>query len=128
MDPEQRLLVILEYLAVEVQILFLGALVGVLGPQRLCLIDQFGTLSDLQLFGFFCCLGSFSVFTFCRFLLLRLDLFQDFIIGKLFLFLDDLGLLGVRLGQIDLGRHEGTILLHDLTSLVLITELQTIFI
>ena len=56
MDPEQRLLVILEYLAVEVQILFLGALVGMLGPQRLCLVDQFGTLSDLQLLGFFCCL------------------------------------------------------------------------
>ena len=128
MDPEQRLLVILKYLAVEVQILFLRALIGMLGPQRLCLVDQFRTLSDLQLLRLFCSLGSFSVFTFCRFLLLRLDLFQDFIIRKLFLFLDDLGLLGVRLGQIDLGRHEGTILLHDLTSLVLITELQTIFI
>ena len=127
MDPEQRLLVILEYLAVEVQILFLGTLVGMLGPQRLCLVDQFGTLSDLQLLGFFCCLG-FCILALCFFLLLRLDLFEDFIIGKLFLFLDDLGLLGVRLGQIDLRRHEGTILLHYLTSLILITELQAILI
>ena len=127
MDPEQRLLVILEYLAVEVQILFLGALVGVLGPQRLCLVDQFGTLSDLQLFGLFFCL-SFYILALCFFLLLRLDLFDDFIIGKLFLFLDDLSLLGVRLGQINLRRHEGTILLHYLTGFVLITELQAVFI
>ena len=59
------------------QILFLGALVGMLGPQRLCLVDQLRTLSDLQLLRLFCSLSSFSVFTFCRFLLLRLDLFQE---------------------------------------------------
>ncbi len=34
MNPEQRFLVIMEYLAVEALILFLGALVGVLVPER----------------------------------------------------------------------------------------------
>ena len=47
MNPEQRLLIILEHLAVKFQILFPGAFVGMLRPERLCLVEQFGTLLNL---------------------------------------------------------------------------------
>ena len=49
MNPEQRLLVIMEYLAVKFQILLFGTVVGVFRPQRRGLVEQLGTLLNLQL-------------------------------------------------------------------------------
>ena len=44
MDPEQRLFVILEYLTVKFQILFLRTLVRMLRPERMGLVEQLRTL------------------------------------------------------------------------------------
>ena len=47
MDPEQGLLIIVEYLAVECQVILLRTFVGMLCPKRIGIIHQFGTLGDL---------------------------------------------------------------------------------
>ena len=47
MDPEQRLLVILKYLAVKFQVFFLGAVIGMLGPKRRGLIQELRTSDNL---------------------------------------------------------------------------------
>ena len=49
MYPEQRLLVIHEYLAVEVKILLLRAVIGMLSPERMCIIKGNRALNYLKL-------------------------------------------------------------------------------
>ena len=47
MDPEKRLLVILEYLAIELKILFLGTIRRSFCPKRIGIVDKLGALPDL---------------------------------------------------------------------------------
>ena len=47
MDPEQWLLVIHKYLAVKCLVFFLSAVVRVLGPKRLRIIERNRSLNDL---------------------------------------------------------------------------------
>ena len=121
MDPEQGFLVIVEYLSVKLLIILLGTVIGMLYPQRSSFIHQFRTFLNL-------------VFLLLRLLillalfLLGQNLLDDFIVLQLFAFLHDLGFLGICLGQENLYRHEGAILLYHFPCLVLITELQTILI
>ena len=145
MDPEQGLLIVMEHLAVELQVLLLGAVVGMLRPQRRSLVQKLRALFDLQLDGLFfrlfllflCLAIGFRLpglllflFLFLLFLLLLLGLdhLQDFIVLTLLVLLDDLGLLGVRLGQVDLRRHEGAVFLQHLPGLVLVAELQAVLV
>ena len=57
-----------------------------------------------------------------------MDFLDDNIVLQLLLRLDDLGFLGICLGQINFGGHEGAVFLNDLSRLVLVAEFQTIFI
>ena len=109
----------MEYLTVELQVLIPGTLVGILRPERGGLIDQFGTLLNLELL-----LACNSTV----FLHGRMNLFYHFIGVKLLVCLDDLGLLGIFLGYINLGRHERTILCNDFLRLVFVAELKTFLV
>ena len=139
----------MEYFPVELQVLFPGTVIGMFCPQGSRLIEQFRTLLDLQLCGLrFLLLGlalctffpflvfgsiprgicSFPGILCLLFLLLRLDDLQHHIILPFLILLDDLGLCGIRLGQVDLCGHERTVLLDHFPGLVLVAELQTVFI
>ena len=105
-DPEQGLLVILEDLSVEFLVLFVGAVFGILAPEGMDLVHQGRALADLQLL--------FLLFRLLfAFLLFGLDHF-DYDIFRLSLrLLNRLGHGSIQLGQINLNRHEGTVLLDD---------------
>ena len=132
MNPEQGLLVILEHLAVKLQVFFSGTVVRMLGPERRGLIQKLRTLLYLEfyrlrlLFAVGCILSLGSVSA-C-FFLLRLNLLQNDITFLQFIGPDDLSLFCVRLREINLCGHKGTILLDHFTSLILVTELQTILV
>ena len=106
MDPEQRLLVILEYLAVKLEILFLGALGRIPCPEGIGLVDEFGTLLDLKALLALYLLGS-VFFLFYR----GMDLFDYDIIVSLVLKVDGLGGIVILLGEVNLGGHEAAVLL-----------------
>ena len=114
MDPEQRLFVILEYLTVKFQILFLRTLVRMLRPERMGLVEQLRTLLDLELL--------------LVLFLLLLDLLHYLIRIQLLVGRDRLCVRSICLGQIDLCRHKGTVFLDNLSGLILIAELQAVFI
>ena len=114
MDPEQGLLIILEYLSVKFQILFLCTLTGILHPERIGIIQKLRSLYDLKLL-----LIAF---------LLRLDLLYNHIVRALLICLYGFCLLGICLGKVYFGRHEGTVFLNNLSCLVFIAEFQYIFI
>ena len=114
MNPEQRFFVILEYFTVEFQILFLRTVIRMLCPKRNRLIKKFRPPYDFQFL--------------LVFLFLLRNLLHHRIGIQLFFCLYNLGFLCILLLQINLGRHEGTIFLNDFPCLVLIAELQTIFI
>ena len=141
----------MEYLAVELQILLLGAVVGMFCPQRRGLVQELRALLNLQLDGFrlflffvlfflvrfLRCVRLFRGILFFLFLLfllrlivlfLRLDHLQDFIVLALLVLPDNLGLCGVGLGQVNLRGHEGAVLLQHLPGLVLVAELQAVLV
>ena len=141
----------MEYLAVELQILLLGAVVGMFCPQRRGLVQELRALLNLQLDGFrlflffvlfflvrfLRCVRLFRGILFFLFLLfllrlivlfLRLDHLQDFIVLALLVLPDDLGLCGVGLGEIDFRGHERAVLLQHLPGLVLVAELQAVLV
>ena len=123
MDPEQRLLIILKYLAVKLEILFLGAFGRIPCPKGIRLVDKLGTLFDLKTLLALYLLGS-VLFLFYR----GMDLFDYDIIVSLILEVDGLGSIVIFLGKVDLGRHEAAVLLENLPCLVLIAELKAVLV
>ena len=121
MDPEQRLLIVAEYLMIEVDILFLRALGWCLTPERMRIVQKLRTLLDLQLRR---CLRLLAIGILLD--LLR-DLLYDDITVLLLIRLDGFGFLR-ELRDIDLDRHEGAVLLDDLTHLPLVIVLETVIV
>ena len=120
MDPEQGLLVIVEDLAVKLFVLLVRAVLGGLGPERICVVAQNRTAADLQALLFGLCILVLVLF------LCGLDDLDDDILGSALRLVDGLCHLGVMLGQIDLDRHEGAILLNDFLCAVIVRELQAV--
>ena len=132
MDPEQRLLIVMEYLPVKFNIIVLLAFAGILRPQRMDVVHEDGTLLNFQadrlglllfLFAFLSILLFFLLF-----LLLRLNGLQHHVRIQLLILVDGLGLRRVLSGQPDLYRHEGAVFLNDLFRLILVAELQAVLI
>ena len=127
MNPEKRLLVVLKYLAVELLILLLCAVIRMLCPKRCCIIYRNRSLYNLKLLRSRNCLNCLL----CSILLLNLlslsflnDCLHNLICVKKLILVDCLVLLTcVRILNIYLNRHEGTILLYNFLCTVLIGEL-----
>ena len=132
MNPEQRLLVIQKYLAIEFQIFFICTVIWMLGPEWMRITDGNRTLLDLRLFlcrryfyDFF--LTVLVLFFFC--LGVFMNIFHYFVRIQYFFFQNCLVLwFCICIGQENLGRHEGAILLQHLTCTIFIGKLQTFFI
>ena len=77
MNPEKRLLVIAEYLSVELFVLLVCAILGSLAPKRMCVIEKLWTSLDLELLLLLFSLA-FGVLIILS-LLLRLDNFDDYV-------------------------------------------------
>ena len=130
MNPEQRLLVVLEHLSVKFLILLLGTVIGVLHPKRRGIADGNRTLVNLCLIlggaDFHRLLGAVLVF-----LLLGLGLLGEFLYHHVIipdiLRIDGLKLLlRIGLGQENLHRHKGAILVQHFPHPVFIGKLQAI--
>ncbi len=121
MDPEQRLLVVVEYLVVELDVLVLCALGRFLAPKRMDLIHELRPLLDLQL----CLLGVLLAVGILGGLLR--DLLQHHIAVLLLICHDGLTVLR-QLGKINLHRHERTVLIDDGANFPLIVVLQAVII
>ena len=117
MDPEQGLLVIPEYVPVELFILLFRALVRVFAPERVGVVEEDRAPADLELL-------------LCRllvvFLLLGLDDLDDDIVRSSLRLRDGLRSAGILLREIDLSGHEGAVLLNDFLSFVIVCELGTV--
>ena len=131
-NPEQRLLVVVEYLAVELLILLLGALAGCLVPEGIDIVQCHRTLQDLigflrrlHLHGFLCAVFLFLLLGLCR---LYHGLDEGILLGQLILL--DLLILGLGLGilKIDGQRHESAVFLDDLSGPVFIAEFGAVLI
>ena len=120
MNPKQRLLVVIEDLAVKLLVLVVGAVLRGLRPQRIGIVDQLRALFDLEFLLLRLLVLSALI------LLLRLDRLQHDIVRAALRLADRLGLLRVLHGQVDLGRHEAAVLLQDLLRAVIIGELHTV--
>ena len=98
MDPEQRLLIIHKYLAVECDILVFCTLARVLCPQRMDIADRDRTFHDLD---FLLRLALFSLF------LLFFDVLNHFVcIKQVFLIYRLILRLCICFGKEDLYRHK----------------------
>ena len=108
MDPEQRLLVIVECLSVEFKILILSTVIRSLGPKRMYIIKKLWTTTDLELLFFR--LLVFFLLVFFLLVIRRLSLFLDFfnyyVTVKLLRFLNNLCSIFFCLGKVDFVRHE----------------------
>ena len=130
-DPEQRLLVVQEDLAVEFLVLLFRALVRMLRPERVNVVHHLRALHDLVLLPspgrHHRLLG--AVFLFLLLGLRRLhDRLHDGVVLQLVL-LDLLRLvLQSSFSKIDRDRHEGAVLVQDLSRPVLIGEFGAVVI
>ena len=136
MDPEQRLFVVHEYLAVEVDIFFFGTLARILAPQRMDIIDGHRTFYDLYFFLWL------SLFGFLPAVIGRGAPGGIVVIGRRFLdvldhcirieqvFLVDrlIFRFSICLGQENLYRHEGAVFLQDLSCTVFICKGKAVFV
>ena len=132
MDPEQRLTVIIEHLAVEGLVFFIRAVVGMLAPERLCVRDADRTFVDLDAVSGRSDLNSLLLTVFI-FLLFCLRIFMDtfdnhirilqFALIDRLIFLRRIGLL-----QEDLDRHEAAVALQNLTHPVFVGKLKAVLI
>ena len=114
MNPEQRLLIILEYLAVKFQIFFFRAFIRMLCPKRSRLVQEFRPLCNFQ----------FLLILFLFFL----DLFYDGIRIQLFFCLDNLRFCRICFGQINFRRHKGTVFFYNLPCLIFVAEFQAVLV
>ena len=130
MNPEQRLLVIQEYMAVKFLVLLICALTGLLCPQWMRITDGYRPLLNLYLIFLRAGLDLFGLALIILLLLVLrvlMDMLNDNIGILEILFIDDLCLrLFCLVLEIDFYRHEGAVFLQSLTHLVLIGEFQTI--
>ena len=125
MDPEQRLLVIVENLAVKGLVLLVRAVLGGLCPERMRVIAEDRTAAYLQtlLLGL---LSLFSLFLVGLRLFGGLDHLDDYVIGPALRLIDDIGHLGIMLGEINLDRHERAVLLDDFLGTVVVGKLHAV--
>ena len=132
MNPEQRLLVIQEYVAVEFLVLLVGALAGLPGPQRMNIADGNRTFLDFYLVpggrNLNLLLFSLVVFLFLVFGV-GVDMLNDFVVFPQIGFRNNLRFRGGSLfGQEDLYRHKGTVFFQRLAYLVLVCVLQAVLV
>ena len=116
MDPEERLLVVVKDVSVEVLILFLRALARHLRPERMRIVDRLGNRLFLRC-------GSFLSLLRCLFRSLLVPLDPSLLALLLALLRSSAHIL-----KIDRGRHKGAVFLQDLTDAELIAELETVVI
>ena len=116
-DPEQGLLVIPEDVSVELLVLLLGALAGILAPERMCVVEKDRAPADLELL----LLRLLAVL-----FLLGLDDLDHYVIGSSLGFFDRLGCTGILLGEIDLCGHEGAVLLDHFLSLIVVGKFDAV--
>ena len=128
MDPEQGLLVIHEDLSVKSNVLIFRTLARVLCPKRMDIIDRNRTFQDLDLFLRFLFLA-FSLFVVCIIFRSFLDmLYYRICIQKIFLIDGLIFRLCIRLGEVDLHRHEGAVFFQDFPCPVLIRKLKAVLV
>ena len=110
MDPEERLLVIVEHLAVEISVLVILALSRASCPQRISVVDRSNFRGFLRLGSFLallrCFLSRLLIPLYAALLGFFLTLFRAF----------------ARILKINRNRHEGTIFLKHFTDLIFIAE------
>ena len=94
-------------------------------PKRMCIIHQFRTFPDTELFDLFCL---FRLAVLCRCLYFIFKFFYNLIAVQLFFRFDDLYFCFFCLADINFCWHKGTIFLYDFFCLVFITEFQTVLI
>ena len=132
MNPEQRLFIVIKYLAVEVFVFLFAAFVWMPGPKRIGIIDGNRTSYDFGFFRcrkdflyFFCTIFVFDFFGLCFFY----DGFDNDIFFRNFILIYGvIDRFGIRIFQIDFDRHERTVFLHNFTGPVFIGKFQTVFI
>ena len=121
MDPEQRFLIVMEYLVIEVDIIFLLALTWTFCPEWMNVVYKFRTLLNFNLgrdFGLLTILICFCLFR---------NFLQDNICIQLITGIDSFCILW-KLGKIDLDRHEGCVLINDLTYFPFVVIFQAVII
>ena len=116
MDPEQRLLVVMKYLAVEILVVLILALARHTCPERVRVIDRLRLFLLRHSRGFLTLLS--------RFLHCLLVVFNPSLLSLFFALLRGIALIL----EEDRGGHEGAVFLEDLTDAVLIAELQAVII
>ena len=132
MNPEQRLLIIHKYLPVEGLILLLRALIGMLVPKRIYIINRYWPFQNLI---FFLCRRYFHDFFFAVFILLLLclglfhnSLYNGILLCQLIL-LDRLILrLCLCIVQKNRHRHKAAVLFQNFSCPVFIGKLHAVFI
>ena len=117
-DPEQGLLVISEDVSVEFLVLLFRALAGILAPERMRVVEQNRASSDLE---------SLLRWLLAVLFLLGFDDLDHHVVGPSLGLGDRLGSARVLLGEIDLRRHEGAVLLDHFLRLIIVCELDAVF-
>ena len=132
MDPEQRLLVIHEYLTVKFLIFLFGAVIGMFGPQGMGIAQGNRAFIDLhavsgrRYFHNFL-VAVFILFFFCFSVLMNV-FYHHIILAQLSFINGLIFLRGICFGEKDLCGHERTIFFQHLTHAVLIGKFKTVFI
>ena len=130
MDPEQRLPVILKYLAVKFFIFILCTLIGMLVPKRIDIAERHRAFQDLSLLHRLFLLTLFAVFSlFYFFLRLLYDLFDHRVLFcHLFAGNRLILRLSICLGEENLHRHKGAVFLQNLPHTVFIGKLIAVLV
>ena len=132
MNPEQRLLIIKEYMPVELFVFLIRTFRRLLRPERMNVIDRNRTLFDFRLFLFRLCLNRLlcAVLIFLFFCLCRnSDPLNDLVILTQIRFVNCLVLrLGICLRQEDFVWHKCTVLFQNAAHAVLVGILQAILV
>ena len=132
MDPEQRLPVVIEYLAVEILVLIIGALTWCLLPERMdigdgnrALVDLYHVLRRLDLDRLLAAL-SVILFTSHRIMMNRPD--DNVVLLHLVRLHFLVFLRRILLAQEDFNRHEAAVALQHLTHAIFIGKFQIVLI
>ena len=126
MNPEQRFFIVRKYLAVKINVFLFCTFIGMLRPERVCLVQRYGTLFNLKLCHLF--LGRLRAVLTRNFFFLLECLYNN-IIFPLILRVNCLKLLrGICLLEINLIWHKRTVFLDDFPRLVFIAERKTVLV
>ena len=127
MNPEQRLLVIVKYLAVKVLVLVIGALIWMFHPKWVRIANRNRTFIDLCLFFTRADLDhlflAIFIFAFFRLRFLYNRLYNNIIFTNIGCIDRFIFLLCVCFRKEDLNRHKGTIFVQNLSDTILIRKL-----